>query len=52
LCVVGVSTDKYLQQDRCLRGWHNLSITGQHLVFLVLTYFCDKIDPNCILEIG
>jgi len=33
LYFVGISTQKYLEQGRCLRGWPNLSINGLRWFF-------------------
>jgi len=33
LSFVGISSGKYSQQDKRLRGWCNFSVTGQHLFF-------------------
>jgi len=40
---VGISAGKYSQQEKCLQGWHNFSITGQHLICLVLPCFSNRV---------
>jgi len=40
LSLLGFSAGKYSQQDKCLRGWHTFSITGQRFIFLVLPCPC------------
>jgi len=41
-----MSAGKYSQQDKCLRGWHTFSITGQRLIFLVLPCFYNRVLPR------
>jgi len=50
VCFVGISAGKNSQQGRCLRGSHNLSITGQCFLFLLPACFYNRVDWNCILQ--
>ena len=46
LSLVGIPAGKYSQQDKCLRGWHTFSITGQRLISLVLPCFYNRVLPG------
>ena len=46
MSLVGISSGKYSQQDKCLRGWHTFSISGQRLIFLVLLCFYNRVLPG------